>query len=178
MKRRQKKDSERKQQTNPHSDARVDAEIEKDERDQQQGEPLDPFAENRQLRRGLDRLTRQIESSSSMSLLDRFSRGDFRNRPEASSDKKAAEEGTKEGVGSTAQQVLALYYLLKAAGLPAGSVNQTDIARFMRFLTGRNQNNLYKRVLDFPANPDQCDPKDLDVVRLQLSQLGLSEIVK
>jgi hypothetical protein len=77
---------------------------------------------------------------------------------------------------TTARQVLAVHYLLKFANVK--NVDKTEIARFIQFLTGKNFDNIYKKLQSpFKLN-DKSLREDLRFVRDYFERLGLFEIVK
>ena len=80
--------------------------------------------------------------------------------------------------GTTAQQVLAIYYLLQAANMPAG--DKSNVARFTEFLTGKNYKNIYDAVRSPIATKAKGElrMKDLQFVRTHFENLGLTEIVQ
>ncbi|MEI6767161.1 MAG: hypothetical protein WCM76_16140 [Bacteroidota bacterium] len=77
---------------------------------------------------------------------------------------------------TTARQVLAVHYLLKYANVK--NIDKTEIARFIQFLTGKNFDNIYKRL----QNPFKINEKalneDLRFVRNYFERLEMSEVVK
>jgi len=77
---------------------------------------------------------------------------------------------------TTARQVLTVHYLLKFANVK--NVDKTEIARFIQFLTGKNFDNIYKKLQSpFKLN-DKSLREDLRFVRDYFERLGLFEIVK
>lgn len=77
---------------------------------------------------------------------------------------------------TTARQVLAVHYLLKYANVK--NIDKTEIARFIQFLTGKNFDNIYKKLQSpFKLN-DKSLKEDLRFVRDYFERLGMLEIVK
>ena len=77
---------------------------------------------------------------------------------------------------TTARQVLAVHYLLKYTQVK--NVDKTEIARFIQFLTGKNYDNIYKKL----QNPFKINEKflneDLRFIRDYFERLGMSEVVR
>ena len=77
---------------------------------------------------------------------------------------------------TTARQVVAVHFMLKY--MQVKNADKTEIARFIQFLTGKNYDNIYKRVLNpFNVN-DKVFREDLRFVRGYFERLGLYELVK
>jgi transcription initiation factor TFIIIB Brf1 subunit/transcription initiation factor TFIIB len=77
---------------------------------------------------------------------------------------------------TTARQVLAVHYLLKYANVK--NIDRTEIARFIQFLTGKNFDNIYKKLQSpFKLN-DKYLKEDLRYVKDYFERLGMQEIVK
>jgi hypothetical protein len=77
---------------------------------------------------------------------------------------------------TTARQVLAVHYLLKYANVK--NVDKTEITRFIHFLTGKNFDNIYKKLQNpFKLN-DKSLKEDLRFIRDYFERLGMIEIVK
>jgi hypothetical protein len=77
---------------------------------------------------------------------------------------------------TTARQVLAVHYLLKYAQVK--NVDKTEIARFIQFLTGKNYDNIYKKLQNpFKIN-DKFLKEDLRFIRDYFERLGMSEVVR
>lgn len=77
---------------------------------------------------------------------------------------------------TTARQVLAVHYLLKYAQVK--NVDKTEIARFIQFLTGKNYDNIYKKLQNpFKIN-DKYLKEDLRFIRDYFERLDMSEVVK
>jgi hypothetical protein len=77
---------------------------------------------------------------------------------------------------TTARQVLAIHYLLKYS--KADQASNADVARFIKFLTGKNYKNIYKRVCNPLSSRDKELTEDLRFVRDLFEKLRLTEIVK
>lgn len=77
---------------------------------------------------------------------------------------------------TTARQVQAILYLLEDSGLP--QIEKTEIARFIEFLTGKNYDNVYKRVLSPLKSRDQADNADLIYIKDWFRRLGLTALVE
>jgi hypothetical protein len=77
---------------------------------------------------------------------------------------------------TTARQVLAIYYLLKYCKVK--NIDKTEIAWFIQFLTGKNFDNIYKKL----QNPFKLNNKslkeDLWFIRDYFERLGMQEVVK
>jgi len=86
------------------------------------------------------------------------------------------EKAEKSKDFTTARQVLSVHYLLKYANVK--NVDKTEIARFIQFLTGKNLDNIYKKLQNpFKVN-DKALKEDLRFVRDYFERLNLPEIVK
>ncbi|WP_052600233.1 hypothetical protein [Aureispira sp. CCB-QB1] len=85
---------------------------------------------------------------------------------------------------TTARQVLALYYLFTYLKLDFEFVNNTDLARFTRFLTGKEINgkiintNIYKKWKKVLVKRDKEQVQDLEYIKQYFNKLGLSEVIK
>jgi hypothetical protein len=77
---------------------------------------------------------------------------------------------------TTARQVLAVHYLLKYSNVK--NVDKTEIARFIQFLTGKNFDNIYKKLQNPFKTNDKSLKEDLRFVREYFERLGMSEVVK
>ncbi|MBI5541235.1 MAG: hypothetical protein HY951_14310 [Bacteroidia bacterium] len=87
---------------------------------------------------------------------------------------KETEEKIKDF--TTARQVLAVHYLLKYENVK--NVDKTEIARFIQFLTGKNFDNIYKKLQNpFKVN-DKSVKDDLRFIRLYFEKMGMEEVVK
>lgn len=79
---------------------------------------------------------------------------------------------------TTARQVLAVHYLLRAAGLRQSSIDKSSEARLIEFLTSKNYRNIYDRVRD-PLKPnDKEAEKDLKYIKPYFEKLGLSSVIE
>ncbi|MBI5539063.1 MAG: hypothetical protein HY951_03325 [Bacteroidia bacterium] len=77
---------------------------------------------------------------------------------------------------TTARQVLAVHYLLQYYNVK--NVDKTEIARFIQFLTGKNLDNIYKKIQNpFKVN-DKSVKDDLRFVREYFEKMGMAEVVK
>lgn len=77
---------------------------------------------------------------------------------------------------TTARQVLAVHYLLKYSNVK--NIDKTEIARFIQFLTGKNYDNIYKKLQNpFKIN-DKSLKEDLRFVRGYFERLEMTEVVK
>lgn len=86
------------------------------------------------------------------------------------------ESNDKKKDFTTARQVIAVHYLLKYVNVR--NVDKTEIARFIQFLTGKNLDNIYKKLQNpFKVN-DKALNEDLRFVRNYFERLNLTEIVK
>jgi hypothetical protein len=77
---------------------------------------------------------------------------------------------------TTARQVLAIHYLLKYCQVK--NVDDTEKARFVHFLTGKNLDNIYKKVQSPLGGANKYVAEDLKFVRGYFERLGMKEIVK
>jgi len=78
---------------------------------------------------------------------------------------------------TTARQVLAVYYLLEHCEVKG--VDQTQIARFIEFLTGKNYDNIYKALRSpLASKVGNFRREDLQYIRPFFENLGLVGIVK
>jgi hypothetical protein len=77
---------------------------------------------------------------------------------------------------TTARQVLAMHYLFKYCQVK--NVDDTEKARFIHFLTGKNLDNIYKKVQSPLGGANKYVAEDLKFVRTYFERLGLKEIVK
>jgi hypothetical protein len=77
---------------------------------------------------------------------------------------------------TTARQVLAVHFLLKYTQVR--NVDKSEIARFVQFLTGKNYDNIYKRVRKPYTIHDKTFKQDLRFVREYFEKLQLPELVK
>jgi len=74
------------------------------------------------------------------------------------------------------RQVMAIHYLLKYCQVK--NVDNKEKARFIQFLTGKNLDNIYKRVQSPLNGNDRYINEDLKYVRGYFDRLGMKEIVK
>ena len=77
---------------------------------------------------------------------------------------------------TTTRQVLAVHYLLKYCQVK--NIDMTEKARFIQFLTGKNYDNIYKRVQSPLNGNDRHISEDLKYVRGYFERLGMKEVVK
>jgi hypothetical protein len=77
---------------------------------------------------------------------------------------------------TTARQVLAIHYLLKYCQVK--NDDDKEKARFVHFLTGKNLDNIYKKVQSPLGGANKYVAEDLKYVRGHFERLGLKEIVK
>jgi hypothetical protein len=87
-----------------------------------------------------------------------------------------AEAPEKNKEFTTSRQVLAVHYLLKYCQVK--NIDNTEKARFIQFLTGKNYDNIYKRVQSPLNGNDRYINEDLKYVRGYFDRLGMKEIVK
>lgn len=91
------------------------------------------------------------------------------------------QENPKNPEFTTRRQVLALYYLLDAIDKSINSIDRTVKARFIHFLTGKNESNIYKTLsephkgLDNHKN-NRSAIKDLEFIKSHFDELGLKSI--
>ncbi|HEY4786313.1 MAG TPA: hypothetical protein VIH57_09690 [Bacteroidales bacterium] len=77
---------------------------------------------------------------------------------------------------TTGRHVLAMHYLFKYCHVK--DADEIEKARFIHFLTGRNLNNIYKKVRNPLDGSDKHINEDLKYVRGYFEKLGMKEIVK
>jgi len=77
---------------------------------------------------------------------------------------------------TTGRQVLAIHYLLKYCQVK--NIDDAEKARFVHFLTGKNLDNIYKKVQSPLSGANKYVTEDLKYVRGYFERLGLKEIVK
>ena len=101
------------------------------------------------------------------------------NSDKATDDAQAqTETATRNSDHTTARQALAVLYLLDIAGIGNG-VRQKEIARFIEFLTGKSQENIYKMVRYFPQRENRNDYfNDKLYVKDWFQKLNATHIVK
>lgn len=79
---------------------------------------------------------------------------------------------------TTARQVLAMRFLLDPYNVWV-TVDKTHIARFIEFLTGKNYDNIYKKVkTPYSTKNKNFRKEDFQFIRTYFENLGLSDIVK
>lgn len=94
---------------------------------------------------------------------------------------KPEQENPKNPEFTTRRQVLALYYLLDAIDKGTNSIDRTVKARFIHFLTGKNESNIYK-TLSEPhkglgnEKNKKSGIKDLEFIRKHFDELELKTI--
>jgi len=83
---------------------------------------------------------------------------------------------------TTAQQVLAIWYLLEQLDVNA-NIDKTEVARFIQFITGKetgaakiNDTTIYKKLKTLLRGDKKQLNKDLRVIRPLFEKLGLKEI--
>ena len=82
---------------------------------------------------------------------------------------------------TTRRQVLAFYYLLNEVDKNTNSIDRTVKARFIHFLTGKNESNIYK-TLSEPHKGLENDKnkksalRDLEYIKQHFDELGLKSI--
>ena len=86
---------------------------------------------------------------------------------------------------TTSRQVLAIYYLMNYAKTPFHEVDNTNLARFTQFLTGRevdSQNitntNIYKKWKNLFGKGEKKNIQDLRFVQNQFEKIGMNEVAK
>ena len=77
---------------------------------------------------------------------------------------------------STRRQVLAIHYLMKYCQVKG--VDQKVIARFIEFLTSKNEGNIYDWVRNPLSGSAQKVKEDLTYVRKYFEEFGMQEIVR
>ncbi len=92
------------------------------------------------------------------------------------SGKETEETEEKNTDFTTARQVLAVHYLFKF--MQVKNVDKTEIARFIQFLTGKNFDNIYKKLQNPLKINDKSAKEDLRFVREYYERLGITEVVK
>jgi hypothetical protein len=88
---------------------------------------------------------------------------------------KAAKAQARNPEFTINRQVIAVCYLLKSLGVTA---NNSEKARFIEFLTDKNQKEIYKRVLAIDDTVYNLEGKDALYVRDWFLKLGLTELAK
>lgn len=91
----------------------------------------------------------------------------------------------KNAEHTTARQVLAMHYILGELGVTAMSIDRTEIARFIQFLTGKELNakdikntNIYKRVGNLLSHSEKSNEADLQYIRNYFEKIGLVKIAE
>lgn len=93
------------------------------------------------------------------------------------------ETPTKTKEFTTKRQVLAIYYMLNELDKNTNSIDRTVKSRFIHFLTGKNESNIYKALAE-PYKGLENDKnnksaiKDLEFVRLYFENMGLTAIAQ
>lgn len=82
---------------------------------------------------------------------------------------------------TTRRQVLTLFYLLEAIDKGTNSIDRTVKARFIHFLTGKNESNIYKTLTEphkgFENEKNKRSAiKDLEFIKKHFDELGLKSI--
>jgi len=78
---------------------------------------------------------------------------------------------------TTPRQVLAMYYIFEQ--LQVRGIDQTEKARFIEFLTGKNYKNIYDSIRrPLATSTGNLRREDLQYIRPLFENLGLTEIVK
>lgn len=79
---------------------------------------------------------------------------------------------------TTARQVLAVHYLLLAAGMRQNGIDKSNEARLIEFLTGKNYRNIYDRVREPLKLSDKEAEKDLKYIKPYFEKLGLFNVIE
>lgn len=93
------------------------------------------------------------------------------------------ETPTKNKEFTTKRQVLAIYYMWNELDKNINSIDRTVRARFIQFLTGKNESNIYKALAE-PYKGLENDKnnksaiKDLEFVKQYFESIGLKSIVE
>lgn len=95
---------------------------------------------------------------------------------------KEVESTAKNPEFTTNRQVLALYYMLHTLDKATHSIDRTVKARFIQFLTNKNEDNIYKILADpFKGFNNKTNKKtiikDLEYIKTHFEALGLKNIV-
>ena len=77
---------------------------------------------------------------------------------------------------TTSRQVLAIHFLMKY--IHVRDADKSEIARFVQFLTGKNYDNIYKKVLSPYSHSTKTFKQDLRFVREYFEKLNLQELVR
>ncbi len=77
---------------------------------------------------------------------------------------------------TTSRQVLAIHFLMKY--IHVRDTDKSEIARFVQFLTGKNYDNIYKKVLSPYSHNNKTFKQDLRFVREYFEKLNLQELVR
>lgn len=78
---------------------------------------------------------------------------------------------------TTARQVLAVHFLLLAAGMRQDSIDKTVEARLIEFLTGKNYRNIYDFVRQPFKDSNKESGKDLKFIKPYFEKLGLTQVI-
>lgn len=93
------------------------------------------------------------------------------------------ENQTKNKEFTTKRQVLAIYYMLNELDKNINSIDRTVKTRFIHFLTGKNESNIYKTLAE-PHKGLENDKnnksaiKDLEFIKQYFESIGLKSIVQ
>jgi len=92
-----------------------------------------------------------------------------------------SESQTQSKDFTTKRQVLAMYYLLNELDKNTNSIDRTVKARFIHFLTGKNESNIYKTLADpLKGLENKTNKKsifkDLEFIKEHFDNLGLHSI--
>ncbi|MFP5265563.1 MAG: hypothetical protein ACLGJB_27050 [Blastocatellia bacterium] len=151
-------------ETLPDTKARIQYLIERKTEYEQQGIVDQPQYERFDQKCDLE--IKKLEKLMALEILS-----ESRKEPQAES-----EAVTRNPEFTTARQVLAIHYLLQYRQMTQAT--NADVARFIEFLTGKNNKNIYKRVCNPLGSRDKELTDDLRFIRAFFEKLGLTEIVK
>lgn len=92
-----------------------------------------------------------------------------------------SETQSKDKDFTTKRQVMAMYYLLNELDKNTNSIDRTVKARFIHFLTGKNESNIYKTLADpLKGLENKTNKKsifkDLEFIKEHFDNLGLNSI--
>lgn len=85
---------------------------------------------------------------------------------------------SQEGTGTTNQHVLLIYYVLEYAKLIDPQIDKSKYAKFIRFLTGKNYDNIRGRWSNKHKRNNEAWVKDMKTIRPLLEAIGAFEVVR
>lgn len=149
-------------------------------------ETLELLAQFYAVSRFIDQLQTFNNQDSIETLIEKIKFENLGNEPSEIQQSSNTLENVEEKSDSvtTAQQVLAIKILFEYAKIQKTTYDNSQLARFMQFLTGKELNNkviastnLYKQISDTENKTSKSRKKDLRVVRNYFSAMNLLDIV-